>query len=73
MSMVSNDKHIFGVLFVARLLRGLVFFFGEDFLSLFFVFLFFFLSILGLVVCLSSLGKDTTLISFLNFTLYFNY
>ena len=42
MSMVSNDKHIFGVLFVARLLGGLVFLFGEVFLSLFFVFLFFF-------------------------------
>ena len=42
MSMVSNNKHIFGVLFVARLLGALVFLFGEDFLSLFFVFLFFF-------------------------------
>ena len=31
MSTVSNHKHIFGVLFVARLLGGLVFLFGEDF------------------------------------------
>ena len=41
MSMVSNDKHIFGVLFVACLLGGLVFLFADHFLSLFFVFLFF--------------------------------
>ena len=36
MSMVSNDKHIFGVLFVARLLSGLVSLFGEDFFGFFF-------------------------------------
>ena len=72
MSMVSNDKHIFGVLFVARLLGGLVFLFGEDFFVSFLCLSFLFLSIFGLVVFLPPLGKDTTLISFLIFTLYFN-
>ena len=69
MSMVSNDKHIFGVLFVARLL-------GASFWCGFFVSflcLSFLLSIFGLVVFLPPLGKDTTLISFLIFTLYFNH
>ena len=73
MSMVSNDKHIFGVLFVARLLGWLVFLFGEDFFCLFSLSFFSFLSIFGFVVILPPLGKDTTLIFFFIFTFYFNY
>ena len=69
MSMVSNDKHIFGVLFVARLL-GVSFWCGF-FVS--FLRLFFRLRIFGLVVFLPPSGKDTTLISFLISTLYFNF
>ena len=51
----------------------LMFLFGEDFFCLFSLSFFSFFSIFGLVVCLPPLGKDTTLISFWIFTLYFNY
>ena len=46
-------------------------FFGESF-CLFSLYFFSFFGIFGLVVFLPPLGKDTTLISFLIFTLYFH-
>ena len=68
-SMVSNGAHICGVLFVACLLG--VSAICQCFLLVVFCCLFcvHYLSMyIGLVVCLPLLGKDTTLISFLDFT-----
>ena len=71
-SMVSNGAHICGVFFVACLLG--VSAICQCFLLVVFCCLFFvhhFSMYIGLVVCLPLLGKDTTLISFLDFTSYF--